>query len=173
MLIISGPPAADLPYGWSGWFAVDSLTVVNGSTRTLRMSGGGARDAERVRHDPDARRRLRFARHDSRQRQTVACGDPLHGCWRYQASHARPGPATRRRRLPRPAAGSLLSIRTVRTQGGVCGRLPRHSRPADGYTQNRLGEIDEITPIIAFLKGPGSGWVTAQTLFVNGGFIAR
>jgi NAD(P)-dependent dehydrogenase (short-subunit alcohol dehydrogenase family) len=39
--------------------------------------------------------------------------------------------------------------------------------------QNRLGEIDEITPIIEFLAGPGSGWVTAQTLFVNGGFIAR
>ena len=39
--------------------------------------------------------------------------------------------------------------------------------------QNRLGEIDEITPVIEFLVGPGGGWVTAQTLFVNGGFIAR
>ncbi|GJE60794.1 SDR family oxidoreductase [Methylobacterium sp. WL103] len=39
--------------------------------------------------------------------------------------------------------------------------------------QNRLGEIDEITPLIAFLAGPSSGWVTAQTLFINGGFIAR
>lgn len=39
--------------------------------------------------------------------------------------------------------------------------------------QNRLGEIDEITPLIEFLVGPGGGWVTAQTLFINGGFIAR
>ncbi len=39
--------------------------------------------------------------------------------------------------------------------------------------QNRLGEVDEITPLIEFLVGPGGSWVTAQTLFVNGGFIAR
>jgi NAD(P)-dependent dehydrogenase (short-subunit alcohol dehydrogenase family) len=39
--------------------------------------------------------------------------------------------------------------------------------------QNRLGEIDEITPLIEFLVGPGGSWVTAQTLFINGGFIAR
>ena len=39
--------------------------------------------------------------------------------------------------------------------------------------QNRLGEVDEITPLIEFLVGPGGRWVTAQTLFVNGGFIAR
>lgn len=39
--------------------------------------------------------------------------------------------------------------------------------------QNRLGEVDEITPVIEFLVGPGGSWVTAQTLFVNGGFIAR
>lgn len=39
--------------------------------------------------------------------------------------------------------------------------------------QNRLGEIDEITPLIEFLVGPGGSWVTAQTLLINGGFIAR
>ncbi len=39
--------------------------------------------------------------------------------------------------------------------------------------QNRLGEIDEITPLIEFLVSPGGSWVTAQTLFINGGFIAR
>lgn len=39
--------------------------------------------------------------------------------------------------------------------------------------QNRLGEVDEIVPLIEFLVGPGGGWITAQTLFINGGFIAR
>ncbi|MGU3665775.1 SDR family oxidoreductase [Methylobacterium sp. A49B] len=38
---------------------------------------------------------------------------------------------------------------------------------------NRLGEIDEITPMVEFLVGSGGSWTTAQTLFVNGGFIAR
>lgn len=39
--------------------------------------------------------------------------------------------------------------------------------------RNRLGEVDEITPLVEFLVGSGGGWVTAQTLFINGGFIAR
>ena len=39
--------------------------------------------------------------------------------------------------------------------------------------QNRLGEIEEIVPLVEFLVSPKAGWVTAQTLFVNGGFIAR
>lgn len=39
--------------------------------------------------------------------------------------------------------------------------------------QNRLGEVDEIVPLVEFLVGPGGGWITAQTVFVNGGFIAR
>ncbi|MPY87509.1 MAG: SDR family oxidoreductase [Luteitalea sp.] len=39
--------------------------------------------------------------------------------------------------------------------------------------QNRLGEVAEIVPLIEFLVSPRGGWVTAQTLFINGGFIAR
>ncbi len=39
--------------------------------------------------------------------------------------------------------------------------------------QNRLGRIDDVTPVIAFLASPAAGWVTAQTIFVNGGFLAR
>ena len=37
--------------------------------------------------------------------------------------------------------------------------------------QNRLGEIDEIIPVITFLASPDSGWITAQTIRVNGGMI--
>ena len=37
----------------------------------------------------------------------------------------------------------------------------------------RLGAIDDIVPVIEFLASPRSQWVTAQTLFVNGGYLAR
>jgi 3-oxoacyl-[acyl-carrier protein] reductase len=34
---------------------------------------------------------------------------------------------------------------------------------------NRLGEIDEVVPLIAFLCSPEACWITAQTIRVNGG----
>jgi NAD(P)-dependent dehydrogenase (short-subunit alcohol dehydrogenase family) len=34
---------------------------------------------------------------------------------------------------------------------------------------NRLGEVDDVAPLIAFLCGPQARWITAQTLRVNGG----
>jgi 3-oxoacyl-[acyl-carrier protein] reductase len=34
---------------------------------------------------------------------------------------------------------------------------------------NRLGEIDEVVPLVAFLCGPGACWITAQTIRINGG----
>lgn len=37
----------------------------------------------------------------------------------------------------------------------------------------RLGKVEDITPIVAFLAGPESQWVNGQTLFVNGGYITR
>lgn len=37
----------------------------------------------------------------------------------------------------------------------------------------RLGEISDIVPMIDFLASSSSQWVTAQTLFINGGFLAR
>ncbi len=38
---------------------------------------------------------------------------------------------------------------------------------------NRLGEIEDVTPLVDFLATNDSAWVTAQTLFINGGFLAR
>ncbi|KAG0084129.1 hypothetical protein BGZ93_004019 [Podila epicladia] len=37
----------------------------------------------------------------------------------------------------------------------------------------RLGDVKDIVPVIEFLASPGSQWVTAQTIFVNGGITAR
>ncbi|GAB5480647.1 MAG: SDR family oxidoreductase [Parasphingorhabdus sp.] len=39
--------------------------------------------------------------------------------------------------------------------------------------KGRLGQIDDIVPVIDFLASEESRWVTAQTLFINGGFLAR
>jgi NAD(P)-dependent dehydrogenase (short-subunit alcohol dehydrogenase family) len=38
---------------------------------------------------------------------------------------------------------------------------------------NRLGTIDDVVPLIEFLASPKSQWMTAQTLFINGGYLAR
>ncbi|MEM9797795.1 MAG: SDR family oxidoreductase [Pseudomonadota bacterium] len=38
---------------------------------------------------------------------------------------------------------------------------------------NRLGRVADVVPLVAFLASADSQWVTAQTLFVNGGFLAR
>lgn len=37
----------------------------------------------------------------------------------------------------------------------------------------RLGEVDDIVPVIDFLVSERAKWVTAQTLFINGGFLSR
>ncbi|MEL7258619.1 MAG: SDR family oxidoreductase [Pseudomonadota bacterium] len=40
-------------------------------------------------------------------------------------------------------------------------------------TENRLGTVDDITPLVAFLADPASQWVNGQTLWVNGGYVTR
>lgn len=37
----------------------------------------------------------------------------------------------------------------------------------------QLGEIKDIVPLAKFLVSPEAGWVTAQTIFINGGFLTR
>ena len=36
----------------------------------------------------------------------------------------------------------------------------------------RVGEWDEVVPLIAFLCGPDAQWVTAHTIRINGGMAA-
>ncbi|UDF04978.1 SDR family oxidoreductase [Asticcacaulis sp. AND118] len=36
-----------------------------------------------------------------------------------------------------------------------------------------LGAVEDISPMVDFLTSPQAGWITGQTLFVNGGFVAR
>lgn len=37
----------------------------------------------------------------------------------------------------------------------------------------RLGKESDITPVVEFLAGPQSQWVTGQVLWVNGGYLTR
>jgi len=37
----------------------------------------------------------------------------------------------------------------------------------------RVGEVDDIVPVVTFLASPAAQWVSAQTIFVNGGMASR
>jgi 3-oxoacyl-[acyl-carrier protein] reductase len=37
--------------------------------------------------------------------------------------------------------------------------------------QGRIGQPDDIANVVAFLAGPGSGWVNGQTIRANGGVV--
>ena len=37
----------------------------------------------------------------------------------------------------------------------------------------RLGEINDIVPLVEFLASPQSRWVNGQTIFINGGYVGR
>ena len=45
--------------------------------------------------------------------------------------------------------------------------------PSPTMVPCRRGHIEDIVPVVEFLASPRSQWVTAQTLFVNGGYLAR
>jgi NAD(P)-dependent dehydrogenase (short-subunit alcohol dehydrogenase family) len=47
------------------------------------------------------------------------------------------------------------------------------ARATTASVAGRLGRVEDIVPVIEFLASPRSQWVTAQTLFVNGGYLAR
>jgi len=38
---------------------------------------------------------------------------------------------------------------------------------------NRLGDVKDIVPVVEFIASPDSQWITAQTIFVNGGVTSR
>ncbi|KAG0275820.1 hypothetical protein BGZ96_003611 [Linnemannia gamsii] len=38
---------------------------------------------------------------------------------------------------------------------------------------NRLGNVKDIVPVVEFIASPEAQWITAQTLFVNGGVTSR
>jgi 2-deoxy-D-gluconate 3-dehydrogenase len=59
-----------------------------------------------------------------------------------------------------------LNREMVRTQPGLYGEIVR--RTALG----RLGEIADVTGVLVFLASPAAGFITGQTLYVDGGYTA-
>ena len=47
------------------------------------------------------------------------------------------------------------------------------ARASKASVAGRLGHPDDIVPVIGFLASQQSQWITAQTIFVNGGYLAR
>ncbi|MFL6679327.1 MAG: SDR family oxidoreductase [Burkholderiaceae bacterium] len=47
------------------------------------------------------------------------------------------------------------------------------ARAVTASVAGRLGRIEDIVPLVEFLASPESQWITAQTLFINGGYVAR
>jgi NAD(P)-dependent dehydrogenase (short-subunit alcohol dehydrogenase family) len=49
----------------------------------------------------------------------------------------------------------------------------RESVEAIKHFTGGLGTVDNVVPTVEFLVKAGASWVSGQTLFVNGGFVAR
>ncbi|WP_196774162.1 SDR family oxidoreductase [Mesorhizobium jarvisii] len=47
------------------------------------------------------------------------------------------------------------------------------ARATTASVAGRLGHIEDIVPVIEFLASPQSQWITAQTLYIHGGYLAR
>ena len=51
---------------------------------------------------------------------------------------------------------------------------PQTAAVAAGFSVlGRLGKESDITPVVEFLAGPQSQWITGQVLWVNGGYVTR
>ncbi|KAK7035443.1 hypothetical protein VNI00_011736 [Paramarasmius palmivorus] len=79
--------------------------------------------------------------------------------------------------LAKDLGGRGITVNTV-SPGPVDTPLFRAGKPeqviqfiAGLNPSKRLGQPDEIAPIVAFLSGPEAGWVNGQNIMVNGAFV--
>ncbi|KAF8144546.1 NAD-P-binding protein [Mycena galopus ATCC 62051] len=70
-----------------------------------------------------------------------------------------------------------ITVNTV-SPGPVDTPLFREGKPAQliemiakSAPSNRLGEVDDIAPVVAFVASPAAQWVNGQNLRVNGGYV--
>ena len=58
-----------------------------------------------------------------------------------------------------------LNRELVRTQPQLYGQVLRRT------AMGRLGELDDLTGALVFLASPAAGFITGQTLYVDGGWV--
>jgi NAD(P)-dependent dehydrogenase (short-subunit alcohol dehydrogenase family) len=103
----------------------------------------------------------------------LACSFPFYSV--YAASKAALEHLTRG--LAKELAGRKVTVNTVApgaldTAFFYGGETKESAEMIKQFTGG-LGAVDEVVPTVAFLTSAGAGWLTGQTLFVNGGFVTR
>jgi len=67
------------------------------------------------------------------------------------------------------ATGTFLTNRLLELYGGDEALL--RTSVAGETSIKRVGRSEEFSPMVAFLSGEGAGYITGQTISVNGGFV--
>lgn len=66
---------------------------------------------------------------------------------------------------------NTVSLGLVRTSHSDVDFLEKNmDRIVRNYPLRRIGEPEDVAPMVAFLSSDAAGWVTGQTISVNGGF---
>ena len=66
---------------------------------------------------------------------------------------------------------NTVSLGLVRTSHSDADFLEKNmDRIVRNYPLRRIGEPEDVAPMVAFLASDAAGWVTGQTISVNGGF---
>ena len=67
----------------------------------------------------------------------------------------------------------MMAVIEQHLGGGDAARRALHATTPLGRFYDRHGSVEEIADVVAFLLGPGAGWITGAVLPVDGGVLAQ